>query len=57
MVAGGFETLATMRIWYQASLGALVASSVGIRSLTKFFGQNANLGDFLGGQKIVVTFW
>ena len=51
MVAGGFETLATMRIWYQASLGALVASSVGIRSLTKFFGQNANLGDFL------VTFW
>lgn len=38
VVADGFAALATMPIWYQASLGALVASSVGIRSLTKFFG-------------------
>ena len=38
IVADGFEALSTMPSWYSVTLGALVASSVGIRSVTKFFG-------------------
>ncbi len=38
LVADGFEALSTMPSWYSVTLGALVASSVGIRSVTKFFG-------------------
>jgi len=38
LVADGFEALSTMPSWYSVTLGALVASSVGIRSITKFFG-------------------
>ena len=39
IVFSGFEALQQMPQWYQVSLGALVASSVGIRGITKFYGK------------------
>jgi len=37
-VHSGFEVLQNMPDWYKAFLGALVASSVGVRGLTKWKG-------------------
>ena len=34
----GFIALQNMPDWYQISLGAIVAASFGIRSVSKFFG-------------------
>jgi len=34
----GFAALETMPLWYQYTLGTIVAASFGIRSATKFFG-------------------
>ena len=34
----GFAALETMPAWYQYSLGGIVSASIGIRSVTKFFG-------------------
>lgn len=39
IVFKGFEALQQMPTWYQVSLGALVASSVGMRGITKFYGR------------------
>ena len=39
IVQNGFEQLETMPIWYQYSLGVIVAASFGVRSATKFFGK------------------
>ena len=39
IVFNGFEALQQMPTWYQVSLGALVASSVGMRGITKFYGR------------------
>jgi len=39
IVFNGFEALQQMPTWYQMSLGALVASSVGMRGITKFYGK------------------
>ena len=39
IVFNGFEALQQMPTWYQVSLGALVASSVGMRGITKFYGK------------------
>ena len=38
-VAEGFAALSAMPDWYQVSLGAIVAASFGIRSVSKFFGK------------------
>ena len=38
-VAEGFAALNAMPDWYQVSLGAIVAASFGIRSVSKFFGK------------------
>jgi hypothetical protein len=38
IVDDGFAALANMPDWYQVSLGAVVASSLGIRAVSKFFG-------------------
>ena len=38
IVDDGFAALSTMPDWYQVSLGAVVASSLGIRAVSKFFG-------------------
>ena len=37
IVFNGFQALQQMPTWYQVSLGALVASSVGMRGITKFY--------------------
>ena len=37
IVFNGFEALQQMPLWYQVSLGGLVASSVGMRGITKFY--------------------
>jgi|TARA_R100001509_G_scaffold11417_2_gene5939 hypothetical protein len=39
IVFSGFQALQQMPQWYQVSLGALVASSVGMRGITKFYGK------------------
>ena len=38
IVTDGFIALQNMPDWYQISLGAIVATSFGIRSVSKFFG-------------------
>ena len=38
IVTDGFIALQNMPDWYQVSLGAIVAASFGIRSVSKFFG-------------------
>ena len=39
MVFNGCEALQQMPTWYQVSLGSLVACSVGLRGVTKFYGK------------------
>ena len=39
IVQRGFIALETMPVWYQYSLGVIVAASFGVRSATKFFGK------------------
>ena len=39
IVHDGFLSLQQMPDWYQLSLGAIVAASFGIRSVSKFFGR------------------
>ena len=41
IVTDGFIALQNMPDWYQISLGAIVAGSFGIRSVSKFFGAKA----------------
>lgn len=38
IVQAGFLALETMPIWYQYSLGGIVSASIGMRSVSKFFG-------------------
>ena len=38
IVARGFTSLETMPQWYQLALGGIVSASIGIRSVSKFFG-------------------
>ena len=38
IVADGFQALSGMPDWYQYSLGAIVAASLGTKGLAKFFG-------------------
>jgi hypothetical protein len=38
IVQAGFAALETMPSWYQYSLGGIVSASIGIRSVSKFFG-------------------
>ena len=39
IVQAGFAALDTMPAWYQYSLGGIVSASIGIRSVSKFFGK------------------
>jgi len=39
IVQAGFAALETMPAWYQYSLGGIVSASIGIRSVSKFFGK------------------
>ena len=39
IVQAGFLALETMPTWYQYSLGGIVSASIGIRSVSKFFGK------------------
>ena len=39
IVKAGFLALETMPTWYQYSLGGIVSASIGIRSVSKFFGK------------------
>ena len=39
IVQAGFVALETMPAWYQYSLGGIVSASIGIRSVSKFFGK------------------
>jgi len=39
IVQAGFAVLETMPTWYQYSLGGIVSASIGIRSVSKFFGK------------------
>ena len=39
VVADGFAALEVMPQWYQVALGAVVSASVGIRSVSRFFGK------------------
>ena len=41
VVTDGFIALQNMPDWYQISLGAIVAASFGIRSVSKFFGRKS----------------
>tara|TARA_Y100000385_G_scaffold92770_1_gene95814 strand:- start:273 stop:629 length:357 start_codon:yes stop_codon:yes gene_type:complete len=38
LVANGFAALEAMPQWYQISLGGIVSASIGLRSISKFFG-------------------
>ena len=38
VVANGFAALESMPQWYQISLGGIVSASIGLRSVSKFFG-------------------
>ena len=38
IVANGFDALSGMPQWYQVSLGAVVAASLGTKGVAKFFG-------------------
>jgi len=39
IVQAGFTALETMPTWYQYSLGGIVSASIGMRSVSKFFGK------------------
>jgi len=39
VVAAGFASLETMPVWYQVALGGIVSASIGMRSVSKFFGK------------------
>jgi len=39
IVARGFEALEVMPQWYQIALGGIVSASIGMRSVSKFFGK------------------
>ena len=39
IVQAGFAALEPMPAWYQYSLGGIVSASIGIRSVSKFFGK------------------
>jgi len=39
IVAAGFASLEIMPQWYQIALGGIVSASIGMRSLSKFFGK------------------
>ena len=39
IVQAGFTSLGTMPTWYQYSLGGIVSASIGMRSVSKFFGK------------------
>ena len=39
IVQAGFAALETMPTWYQYSLGGIVSASIGMRSVSKFFGK------------------
>tara|TARA_R100000951_G_scaffold43547_1_gene36768 strand:- start:19480 stop:19833 length:354 start_codon:yes stop_codon:yes gene_type:complete len=39
IVQRGFSALETMPVWYQYSLGGIVSASIGMRSVSKFFGK------------------
>tara|TARA_R110000851_G_scaffold153225_1_gene295200 strand:- start:184 stop:534 length:351 start_codon:yes stop_codon:yes gene_type:complete len=39
IVQAGFTSLETMPTWYQYSLGGIVSASIGMRSVSKFFGK------------------
>jgi|TARA_R110000764_G_scaffold60110_2_gene129283 hypothetical protein len=39
IVQRGFAALETMPVWYQYSLGGIVSASIGMRSVSKFFGK------------------
>ena len=38
IVTRGFESLETMPQWYQLALGGIVSASIGIRSVSRYFG-------------------
>ena len=38
IVQAGFTSLEAMPTWYQYSLGGIVSASIGMRSISKFFG-------------------
>lgn len=38
IVQRGFTALETMPVWYQYSLGGIVSASIGMRSVSKYFG-------------------
>ena len=40
IVAQGFASLEIMPQWYQIALGGIVSASIGMRSVSKFFGKN-----------------
>ena len=39
IVARGFQALEVMPQWYQIALGGIVSASIGMRSVSKFFGK------------------
>ena len=39
IVQAGFTALEVMPTWYQYSLGGIVSASIGMRSVSKFFGK------------------
>tara|TARA_B110000259_G_C13650742_1_gene256166 strand:+ start:146 stop:493 length:348 start_codon:yes stop_codon:yes gene_type:complete len=39
IVQAGFTSLQSMPTWYQYSLGGIVSASIGMRSVSKFFGK------------------
>ena len=39
VVQAGFTSLEAMPTWYQYSLGGIVSASIGMRSVSKFFGK------------------
>ena len=39
IVQAGFTALEVMPAWYQYSLGGIVSASIGMRSVSKFFGK------------------
>jgi hypothetical protein len=39
IVSAGFVALESMPQWYQLALGGIVSASIGMRSVSKFFGK------------------
>ena len=40
IVTAGFIALEVMPMWYQVALGGIVSASIGMRSVSKFFGKS-----------------